>query len=155
MIDKITRLYFFIFLITSVFLTSSCSNKNTTKGQFKFSVQSLALATPTSGGIFFLRKDLATQAITIKELSSEEIVEIPNGNYQFLFVVFEGPNKLQGNSLCADIPSIQISGSDMTVEVNLASTTCQEPALINFLNKLLNTNGTWNSTRWDQGKLGT
>ena len=117
------KIALFLLIICSI---TACSKKQKASGSFKLIVGNSALEAQMAGGSFVQTTDRATQLTTLSKLNSDNSIELPVGDYNFMFVTFAGPTEKSGIMYCSTVDNVKLSSSVSTVQVNLTSSACQD-----------------------------
>lgn len=116
-----------LFVLTIIF--NGCGAKKSQQVDFSFNIGALTNSSTPSGGLFLKAVQIDSETREpIQEIEMELVdpsATIPYGTWEFFLVGFGGPEKWQGSPLCGKISETQLYSDEVTLEVFLSATKCQ------------------------------
>ena len=133
---------------------SSCSQEGKTPSKMSVTLSGLTAEQASLGGFYLEVENNFGLKLPFILDGSNPVVNVPNGNWKFHIVTFEGPTSWTGDTRCGSTSDfITLSGSPITVEMTITNANCAAapfPAMIASRNPA----GKWDQGLWDQAKWG-
>lgn len=144
-----------ILLLILFLISFACSKTNTTKSNFVISLANLSAGQTFNGGGLLQIKNVSTGEIKSFDMTTNNVVTIPNGTWDMFFVGFQGASAWQGPHLCGFVNSIELSGPEKTVEITANPGNCSNSpyvAMITSKGGALAATVKWDDpdTKWDE-----
>jgi hypothetical protein len=138
---------FLALLIAALFL-QSCSKQVEQARQLEISFGANTANTYPGGAL--LRMVNGSEVRDMELISPPYTVTLPNGTWNFHFVGFEGTTLWQGTMRCGSALSVQLSGENREVNLNMLKSSCLDPN--SPFPEMSATKATWNQTLWGQAR---
>jgi len=116
----------FLGLLLPLFLLVSCGTpKGKTAATFGLS---FATGSYSTGGLMIFGKNNSRPGVYIgKRINTDgQVIELDNGNWDFVSIAWDGANQLEGNVKCASAENINLGGGDVNVGLSLTRYECTD-----------------------------
>jgi hypothetical protein len=138
-------------LLLMMGLLVSCSRGSGTQTRLEINLGALNGGSYYPGGLFLTIFNPETQQSHSFDLTTDYIVELPIGRWNFRVVGFQGPGTWQGASECGGSDNVELSGESATVVISVSAANCNQTAFAQMLaSKGALPAGVWDSSKWGE-----
>lgn len=114
---------FILYLFFILFLASCGSTQGPATPLKIRIVQGLGTTAIPAGGIYVVGESTDGNSFSKNIVDVNEVFTVPNGQWEFLVVWWDGPNLFEGTTKC-DLEGAKLQGNDTTLTFNLNASNC-------------------------------